>query len=269
MRIIGILLVQNEERFVRRAIENVIAFCDELILCDHASSDDTPQILDDVARRHPGKARFHRVRSPRETHEFLKPFAGTPTWVFGVDGDEIYDPAGLARFRRRLEVGEFDAHWVVFGNVLNVTRLSEEPNEAEGHLAPPCRSMTKLFNFSAIDTWNGDTPERLHGGQIAFRPGFHAGLRCSLHETVDWNDADFRCLHLCFVPRSRFDSPGGVRENIMDRHAWSWTKLCKKCRSLVFGVPTTNWKLEKYARGEKVRKSAAAFFDLLPPQTTK
>ena len=35
-----------------------------------------------------------------DSHTLLEPYAGTDTWVFGVDGDELYDAARLARFSR-------------------------------------------------------------------------------------------------------------------------------------------------------------------------
>ena len=46
--------------------------------------------------------RFKHVRvievdDAYDTHKYVEPFVGKDCWVFGVDGDEIYDPDGLAR----------------------------------------------------------------------------------------------------------------------------------------------------------------------------
>jgi hypothetical protein len=252
VKVVGIMLVRDEDRFVEWAIRNAIDFCDEFFVCDHESQDETPVILGRLAREYGTKLRVRRCRDSGESHRMIQGYAGTSTWVFGVDGDEVYDPAGLRRFRRRLESGEFDRWWAVFGNVLNVARLGEA--EADGHLAPPCRSMTKLYNFAAIEAWTGKIVERLHGGEIRFKPGFHEGLRLNFHEQSAWEASDFRCLHLCFLSRSSRDPKDGApRRNIMDRHAWSFGKLLSRLRG------GQDWKEQKYRRGPMVTEPVTAF----------
>ena len=44
--------------------------------------------------------------------------------------------------------------------------------------------MTKLYNFNAIESWDGYTPERLHGGNVRFRAGFARGDHRMLQEEV-------------------------------------------------------------------------------------
>lgn len=259
MRVVGIMLVRNEEYFVECALRNIVNFCDEIIVCDHQSKDSTLQILEKISKEFSRKIKIIGIRSPRESHTVIQSFAGTDTWIFAVDGDEVYDPLGLSRFRKRLEEGEFNKDWVVFGNVLNITRMDELTQTAWGYLAPPCRSMTKLFNFSAIDSWEGDVPERLHGGKINFRSGYHLGLRNESFKEIDWDDADFRCLHLCFILRSSIDKEGVVRPNIMDRHAWSIKKIFREIVSLILRRPPVRWKEEKYARGSLVKKDIQSF----------
>lgn len=261
MQIVGIVLVRNEERYVERAVRNGIAFCDRLLLVDNRSDDRTPEILERLAKEQPGKIELHQADHPRLSQQLIRPFAGTATWIFGIDGDEIYDPKGLQRLRGRLEQGEFDRHWVVFGNVLNVKELTS--HEATGHLAPPCRSMTKLYNFAAIDDWSGDSVERLHGGTLHFRPGYSEQSRYDYHETCAWETSDFRCLHLCFLRRSSRDPESTPRTNIMDRHAWSAGKLLRHALARLSGKRPTNWKEQKYARGPLVTKPIAPFF---PPE---
>jgi glycosyltransferase involved in cell wall biosynthesis len=259
--VIGSMLVRDEDRFVERSVRNVLEFCDEFLIADHGSRDETGAILARLAGEFPDKIVVRRIEDSRESQVMLLPYVGRErTWVFGVDGDEIYDPAGLARFRKRLEAGEFDAWWVIFGNVLNARELNGEV--ASGWLAPPCRSMTKLYNFAAITRWQGrDVVERLNGGTIHFREGFGVSLRCELHERVGWDEADFRCLHLCFLRRSSLDPEGaGTRANIMDRHAWSWRKVGSWCRERIGGAKAKDWKQEKYCRGEAVTREAGCFF---------
>lgn len=258
-RIIGIVLARNEERYAERVVRNIADFCDRILLCDNASRDSTPRIFAALAREMPG-AVFHEIKHPRESHELLKPYCGTGSWVFAADGDEIYDPSGLLRMRQRLMGGEFDGSWTVFGNVLNATSLSADNATASGYLAPPCRSMTKLYNFSAISSWDGDCLERLHGGEPVYRRGYAAASRRYLHEETPWEKADFRCLHLCFQPRSAVDAPGAVRRNIMETYGTSiWRRLLGSLRA-----GNQSWKKSRYMRGPLVSVDASPFFPQYP-----
>src|SRR5215204_5118771 len=145
MQIVGIMLVRNEDRFLRRAATNILNFCDRIMIADHQSQDGTSEICEELAGASP-KFEVYRIRDPRESHEMLVPLVNSNTWVFGVDGDEIYDRAGLSKVRGRLQAGEWDRWWVVCGNVLNCDVLDETTLKAGGWMAPPCRSMTKLYN---------------------------------------------------------------------------------------------------------------------------
>lgn len=262
-KIIGIVLVRNEDLFVRQAVRNIAAFCDSLILCDHQSTDGTAEILDDLARSLP-HARVHRLGHPSESHDLLKPFAGTRTWVFGVDGDEIYDPQCLAAFRPRLLAGEFDRVWRMKGNVLHCTSLAPDRSTATGHLAPPSRSITKLYNFGAIVSWDGDTVERLHGGKITFQPGFDDNMKRNFQESLGWDETPLRCLHTCFLPRSSRDVARGgmaVRENIMEIYRCGVAGTLRRFANRVLGRnPESRWKQDFYRRGPVETVDARPFF---------
>src|SRR3954447_10732954 len=86
-QIVGIVLVHNEDVFVERAIRNVAAFCDRLHAVDHVSTDGTWEILQRLEREY-DHLDARRVRHARQSHQLVEPYAGTNTWVFGVDGDE-------------------------------------------------------------------------------------------------------------------------------------------------------------------------------------
>jgi len=259
-KIIGIVLARNEERHIETAVRNAAGFCDQMLLCDHRSEDATPYILRGLSGEIPS-AEFYALDHPRESHDLLKPFCGTATWVFAVDGDEIYDPTGLGHLRSRILSGELEASWAVFGNVLNVTRLATNRSTATGHLSPPCRSMTKLYNFEAISSWHGKCPERLHGGTPVFRPGFSAASRRYLHEETSWENSHFRCLHLCFLPRSSADV-SQARRNIMETYGTGWKDTFRfgLVKLLCAGGQSSRWKQERYRRGPEVTVDAAPFF---------
>ena len=250
-RIVGIVLVRDEDLHVDRAVRNVAAFCDQLLLCDHGSRDGTPAILDKIASDFP-HASVHRLNHPRESHELLKPFCGTDTWIFGVDGDEIYDPAGLALLKTMLHRGDFTRVWRMKGNVLHVTSL--DGKTARGYAAPPSRSITKLYNFSAIRAWDGDTVERLHGGHIAFSPGWDDGMKRNLQEEMSWDASPLRCLHLCFLPRSSRDADAQARANIMEIYGAGWRGWLRKWTG------AGQWKRDYYRKGEPITVDATPFF---------
>lgn len=259
VKVVGIVLVKNEERYLEQVVRNIAGFCDKILLCDHASTDATPGILETLTKEIP-HAELHLLNHPRESHDLLKPYCGSNTWIFAADGDEIYDLSGLRKMKERLHAGEFDNAWTVFGNVLNVTSLSADHSTASGHLAPPCRSMTKLYNFSAISSWDGDCIERLHGGQPVYRPGYAATSRRYLHEEMPWEQADFRCLHLCFLPRSSVDA-STMRRNIVETYGMGHVRAqLAKLTALFARARSSRWKNERYRRGPVVTVDSTPFF---------
>ena len=98
MQLVGSVLVRNEDAFVEQAIRNAAAVCDRIHVVDQESSDRTGEILHALARE---LGIVDVVRSPDagDSHRALEQYAGTGTWVLGIDGDELYDPTGLARLR--------------------------------------------------------------------------------------------------------------------------------------------------------------------------
>jgi len=260
-RIIGIVLVRNEDLFVRNAVENIVDFCDEILLCDNGSTDSTASILKELSATHPGVS-LHALKHPSESHDLLKPFIGTRTWVFGVDGDEIYDSERLRAFRNRLLSGEFDGIWRMKGNVLHCTSLSADHSSATGYMAPPSRSITKLYNFNCISSWEGDTVERLHGGSIRFKNGFDDSLKLNFQESLGWKETPLRCLHACFLARSSLDQGRKTtRKNIMEIYRGGMlSSLLRPLRLLIGKSPKSNWKTEYYRRGPEVVLPAGDFF---------
>ena len=262
-RIVGMVLVHNEDLHVAHAVENIASFCDRLILCDHRSSDGTVPILEELVARFP-HAELHRISHPSESHDLLKPLAGTRTWVFAVDGDEIYDPALLGAFRPRLLGGEFDDIWRMKGNVLHCTELAPDQSTASGYMSPPSRSMTKLYNFGAILSWDGNVMERLHGGDIRFKPGFHDLVKKNFHESMGWGETPLRCLHLCFLPRSSGESSGYPkvqRRNIQEIYGGGIPgKINRLLGRLLGRSDSSRWKQEYYRQGPVETIDARPFY---------
>jgi hypothetical protein len=201
MKIVGILLLKNEEIWIKNIIENIIEFCDKIIILDNNSTDMTWSIIKDIQKKMSGKIYSKKIKTIRESHSFISGYAGTDTWIFGVDGDELYDPIGLMKLKNELLEGRFNKVWNIKGNVLHCTRINETKKNAVGYMAPPSRSMTKLYNFNLIEKWD-NCPERLHSGDLVKKRGVSLKTKY-LYKVHEWGDAYFKCLHLCFIKRSR------------------------------------------------------------------
>jgi len=264
-QIVGIVLVHNEDVFVEQAIRNVAEFCDRIHAVDHVSTDATWEILEGLERDY-DHLDARRARHARESHQLVEPYAGTDTWVFGIDGDELYDAKRLASFREQLLAGAYSGAFKVASNVLNCVELDRERQSASGHLSPPSRSITKLYNFNAIESWAGDDSERLHGGTITFRPGYDVHSVDNIGETTSWEETPLRCLHVCFMRRSSADpEPTGSQTGrpILEETAMqdrSWRGGLKRLARGRRAPEVSAWKNEKYLRGDRVTVDASPFF---------
>lgn len=262
--VVGVVLIKNEDLFIERVISNILDFCDEIIVADNLSKDGTPDKVRALQQQHK-KIYYHSIADPAQSHDLISGYANTATWIFAVDGDELYDPFGLKRLRQRINAGEYDRQWMMLGNALNCTELDVEKKYAQGYLAPPCRSMTKLYNFNAIISWKGPCSERLHGGEVLFKSGYDKSLRLEFYKNISWEKAEFRALHLCFLRRSTLEKAiegqKVIRKNISDMLSENlWAKTRFRFFKLIGKKQDSPWKLEKYMRGELVGSDISSFF---------
>src|SRR6266545_5436927 len=215
-QIVGSVLVRNEDVFVEQSIRNVAEFCDRIHAVDHVSTDRTWETLRALAGEF-DHLDIHRSQNSVLAHRLLEPYAGTATWVIGVDGDELYDRTRLELFRADLLAGAHADVFRVKAHVLNCDELETSARTASGWLAPPSRPITKLFNFGAVVSWKG-IPQPLQGGDAVFRPGYHWEARRDLASSTTWDTDPLRCLHMCFLRRSSLDprDVGGGRQSLAE-----------------------------------------------------
>jgi hypothetical protein len=268
-QIVGLVLVRNEDVFVEQAIRNVADFCDRIHVVDHVSDDSTWEIIRSLAREL-DHIDARRSRNAAIAKKVLESYTATETWVFGVDGDELYDPAGLAQFRRDLVDGAHADVFRVKAHVLNCDRLDEESGTASGWLAPPSRPVTKLFNFAAVESWS-DSPEPFQGGRVSFNRGYHWECRRDLADGTSWATDPLRCLHVCFLRRSSRDQDDASRGRTSLAESGEFDRgLVGSFKRLVrppqpppqireLQRQGKNWKLEWYTRGERVTVDATPF----------
>jgi glycosyltransferase involved in cell wall biosynthesis len=258
--IIAILLIRNEDRFLDRVLRNIEGFCDRIIVTDNGSRDRTQEILHHWQQSCP-IVECHSIAHPSESHQRIAGFAGTDTWVFGVDGDELYDPHGLARLRNDILAGRYAANWRLVGHTLHCEAFDESTSTATGFMGPPSRTATKLFNFAAIESWQG-CAQRLHGGDVKFKQGFSETRHYRTFEHTSWDQSDFRCLHMAFVRRSSLQGQQDTaRPNVSESWAGGWRTGLRRITTLISGkTPCSNYKQESYRQGDRTSVDTRPFF---------
>lgn len=267
-KIIGLILVKNEEYYVEQAIRNVLGFCDRIYALDHLSSDSTYSILKCLEKEQ-AKMEVYRISTAKESHRFIEGYVGSKSWVFAFDGDELYDPNGLKRLRRELRAGCYSEYFKLTGNCLHCESLDVDKRRAVGYMSPPARSVTKLYNFFSLLEWSNVPNERLHGGTIRFKDGFNDDKRLHFGERVCWENANLRCLHLCFIKRSSLQEEsekGFVRLNISDissKKPW-YVMIAKYLGFAMKGQlyrqkKISGWKLASYRKGDLKQVDVESF----------
>ena len=256
--IVAILLVRNEDRFLDRVLSNIAGFCDRMIVADNGSSDGTPAILE--SWQNTGRIECHAISHPSKSHDLVAGLAGTNTWVFGVDGDEIYDPRGLARLRQDLLTGAHADCWRIVGHTLHCESLDEGRYIATGYGGPPSRTATKLYNFAALDSWTG-CGQRLHGGDRRFCSGFSEERQYRFFEHAGWAASDFRCLHMAFLARSSRQSSAGARPNVSESWRGGWRARLRRAFAAGLGrQPASAYKDASYRQGPLLTEDVHDFF---------
>ncbi|MFN3615042.1 MAG: hypothetical protein ACK4WC_10850 [Rubrimonas sp.] len=256
----GLMLVRNEDFLAPWALMNALPACDEFLVLDNGSDDRTREGLEAAARAE-ARIRIVTVPDAYDTHRFVEPWAREDVWVLNVDGDELYDPAGLAAMRPRLQAGAFDDWWRLSFRTVHAWTLDLDAGRARGFDSPPNRRLPKLFNFGAIEAWDQGRHERLHGKDMVFRPGHR--LDGIMPEDPDWDRGLLRCLHLCFMPRSSAAPEQGDAPNPSElRKAARPLRRLRDMALGLFGVapaPRPSYKQRHYGQGPLIEVDVSAF----------
>ena len=269
MQLVGSVLVRNEDVFLERAIRNAAGVCDRIHVLDHMSDDGTPAILDSLAREL-DTLDVRRSTFSGDSHRPLEAYAGTPTWVLVVDGDCIFDPAGLAALRESLAGGEHADVFRLRGHVLHCDEIDDRNGTVSGYMAPPSRPIVQLFNFGALESWTG-CHQRVHGGEPVFRLGYDWHSVRDLTDTLAWDGDPLRFVHTCFLRRSTADPESGAegRPNLNELRGYRRGLLGRIRRAVrrpaldprveELHRQGLNWKQAKYRRGARVTRDATPF----------
>lgn len=193
MFILGICLVKNEDIYIYQVLKNILDFCDEIIVLNNLSTDNTIKEVNKIKSK---KIKIYNVDSPFGTNKYLKKYTNTDTWVLGVDGDELYDPVGLSEFKKELKDRKWDDYFLIKGAQINIFDLNIKDNKGTGYSNENgCRGCGKLYNFKNLTRCFSDKQERLHGYH-EIKEG------CKNIKLDDFDNCKLRFLHLCFINRT-------------------------------------------------------------------
>ena len=233
-KIFGITLVKDENIFIERVLKNIYDFCDEIMVLDNHSTDGTYEIVESMTKEF-DNLYLMRWDNPANSGQAIEHLVGEDCWVFGVDGDEIYDPVGLRILREDILSGKYDDVFHLRGHCLHCNDIDEE-KMCSGWL--DARPMDKLYNFSIVEWWNQG--ERLHGlrGMKGGVEENKVHLAKEQGGDYSWDDSPLRCVHACFLQRS------SLQENSEARPA-----------PLISGHDP-NWKNKKYVGKNLIKKHA-------------
>lgn len=190
--IIAVMMVKNEDLYIDMVIEGVQEFADDILFIDTGSTDGTV----DIARA----MGVTPITEPDllKTHDYVQGFAGQDMWLFGVDGDEIYDRAELRRMRKQMADGQYDGAYQVQGWYLHVEAMGG--GTARGYFGPPSHAPTKLYNMKNIPAWPSD------GKRTLFHPKTRTTTGEKMRAQPDtWQQTPLRCLHTRFLTRSTLE----------------------------------------------------------------
>jgi hypothetical protein len=268
VQVVAVVLLRNEDVYVERVLRNIAGFCDRIHVADHMSNDRTWDIVSSLAREL-DSVDATRITHAARSHDLVLPYIGTDTWVFSPDGDELFDTARLADLRSELEAGRYHSYFRIIPAMLHTISLDEAAGTAAGYLTPPARGSPRLFNFAALESWDGVTRERVHEGNPVYLDGWSWEAAYDMGAERGFDESPFRCLHACFLRRSSRDpaAGGAARLNIAESNSYrrdAVGRLAGAVRRLRRGWRTTSWKDERYRRGPVVTKDATPF---LAPRT--
>lgn len=194
MNIVGVMMVKNEDVFIRNAIRGITDFVDEIIFIDTGSTDGTVDIADSE-----GVIPIIDY-DLKNTHKYVEGYAGQDVWVFGVDGDEIYDREGLKRLKADMKSGMYSNAYQVQGWYLHLTEFPLGESGV-GYIGPPSHTPAKLYNMNNILQWPNS------GDDVLFHVGTRKTQGVKARAVIDtWEQSPMRCLHTRFLRRSTEDS---------------------------------------------------------------
>lgn len=220
MKVWAFVLAHNQDRWIKTVIENAARAADYMTVIHHESDDDTDDRIHDAdtGRCFAAVEKYHDLRY---AHRAVAPHAGEPVWAWQIDGDEIYDPAGLKQLADQCRAGLHDDVWRIHGRYLHVTSINHDDRTVTGHLHQG-KCGANFYNLSHLERWDADGRRApFMSADIAFKPGRNPQRRDREHERAQWNQSLMRCLHMRFMRQtSRVRDDEGARRSANQVCGW-------------------------------------------------
>ena len=121
-KLVAMMLAHNEaDRYLERVIDNTLLFCDEIIIMDDHSTDDTLRVMRKMMTifEYQGRIDFYHANCSWENESKLREellraaLLHSPDWLIAIDADELYE---ADRMNEQLPylMSQADAEWVGF-----------------------------------------------------------------------------------------------------------------------------------------------------------
>ncbi len=102
--ICGMLRIKNEQRWIAKVIESIQPLCDEILILDDHSTDETREICRAFAGVTVFESPFEGLNECRDKAWLLeKVMMLNPEWIVAIDGDEILSPGGQEQLRHAMK----------------------------------------------------------------------------------------------------------------------------------------------------------------------
>lgn len=156
MKLIGLMPARNESWVIGCSVRAALRWCDELVVLDHASTDETPDLLAAAAREFPG--RIHLLAEP------------DPEWAEMSHRQRLLE---TARELMATHIAIIDADEILTGNLLGEIREAVERLAPGRLLQIPMRNMHR-----SIDQYRSDRSDFGYAiTTVAFADGPGLGWR--------------------------------------------------------------------------------------------
>ncbi|MDB5303886.1 MAG: glycosyl transferase family 2 [Phycisphaerales bacterium] len=160
MRLLIAIPVHNEQKYVDRVLDKVLAFHHDLLVIDDGSTDRTPQILgkrnDVKVIRHPTNLGYGQ--SLIDAFQFAQDNAYD--WVITMDCDEQHEPERIPEFIAAIESDAWD---LISGSRYLAPRGDDDlpPADRRGINATLTATLNELFGLGITDAFCGYKAHRV------------------------------------------------------------------------------------------------------------
>jgi hypothetical protein len=187
MSITAIIIAKNEEEMIANCIEGLY-WCDEILVIDNGSNDETTSVAEKLGARVIGFASqdFSKVRN-----EGLK--RSKTDWVFYVDADERVTPDLSREIMVSIETEVGDAFRIKRQNICYGFHLTRGGWEND--------FVTRVFKRESLNKWSGKIHESadFSGQEVTLKQPLihltHRSTKDNLHKSAEWTGIEAELLY--------------------------------------------------------------------------